>query len=213
MSIVRDLRLWPQLSLAWAGNDPLINRSRSIAASQFLDEPRYGDIFMMCDHDISWDDGSLQRLAREAYELDAVVGAVHSKRGFNLDLTCRPTDGTLEIDVGQDKVIPCSYVSTSLIAISRRLLEDLSKRMPRTRANFWPFFFPRMVEISEELVDVLGGDWSFCNLVCDELGDGRVFAHTGPIIGHTGEHIYMPGDTLTRTDDPVPIIPGLKDDA
>ncbi|KKN55484.1 hypothetical protein LCGC14_0581590 [marine sediment metagenome] len=203
MSIVRDLRQWPQLGLAWAGNDPLIIRSRSIAASQFLEDPRYGDILLMCDHDISWDEGSLQKLAESAWDKGAVVAAIHSKRAFGLDLTFRPTldmDTQVMITIGKDDTIECDYVSTGLIAIPRTILEELSRTLLETDGLYWPFFFLHGNRLS--------GDWAFCDLVYEVLGKERIFVHTGPRVGHTGEHVYEVGDKLVRTAEPVQIIPG-----
>lgn len=189
--LLRDLRLWPNIVYARISSDALISRSRSRIASDFLDSKREltGDVLLMLDHDIKWEQGDLVHLAEKTLETEAVVAGVYPKRAFGGGTAVRfGTPG--KYTIGEDVLAPAQYVSTGFIGIHRTVLEKLAKTMPRTIGNFWPFFLPVLAAhpIDKDACEYLSEDWSFCARA-HALGV-PIYAAMKPRLVHVGEYAY-----------------------
>src|SRR3989304_10424254 len=126
--LIRDRRTWPNLVYYRISNDALISRSRSRVASDFLRSERklVGDVLIMLDHDMCWQDGDLQHLAEKAIETRGVVAGVYPKRGFGLGAAVR-FGAAGEYTVGEDQTIEAIYGSTGFLGIHRPAAEGASE--------------------------------------------------------------------------------------
>ncbi len=189
--VTRDARLWPNLVYARISNDALIPRSRSRMASDFLQSKRelVGDVLLMVDHDIEWQEGDLVYLAEKTLETKAVVAGVYSKRAFGTGTAVRfSTPGRYVM--GEDRLAPAQYVSTGFIGIHRSVLEKMAETLPMTIGNYWPFFWLSLVEhpIDKDACEGLSEDWAFCARA-HELNI-PVYAALKPDLVHVGDYGY-----------------------
>jgi FkbM family methyltransferase len=206
-SIMRDYRRWPNLVVWDWAKDALIDRARSAAASRWF-EGGHGDVLVMIDHDIGWEEGDLEHLVRACHATRGVVGAFYPKRGFGHGTAVRLDIGT-EVVVGTDVVVEAEVVSTGFFAIHREVLAAMvGAGIPKTErgGQFWPFFLPEVVEHGEGTGDYeeLSEDWAFCQRA-REVGR-RVFVDCKPTLSHFGSHLYTMADSQRRLEpDPGPL--------
>jgi hypothetical protein len=223
--LLRDLRLWPNVVYARISNDALIPRSRSRMASDFLRAKRenVGDVLLMVDHDMVWEQGDLVYLAEKALETKAVVAGIYSKRDFNGGVAVRfSAPGTYTI--GEDVLAPAQYVSTGFIGIHRSVLEKMAETLAMTIGNFWPFFWLALTEhpIDKTACEGLSEDWAFCARASN-LGI-PVYAAMKPRLVHVGDYGYRLIDSQAspppdvnvsfsvRDETPIPAVAGLVKD-
>ncbi|KKL79464.1 hypothetical protein LCGC14_2014550, partial [marine sediment metagenome] len=201
--LLRDLRLWPNVVYYRCSNDALISRSRSRVASDFLQSDRAmtGDVLLMVDHDMKWDDGDLVYLAEKTLETRGIVAGIYSKREFGGGTAVR-FSAHGKYTAGEDVLAPAQFVSTGFIGIHRDVLEKMAETMPKTIGNFWPFFLPMVAGRGddEESHEYLSEDWAFCARA-QELGM-PIHAALKPHLVHVGEWAYRLVDSqLTPAPD------------
>lgn len=158
--ITKELSAWPDLVHGTVSNDALIERSRSKAASHFLIDPSMGDVMLMLDHDMIWKKGDLKYLAEKALETKGIVAGLYSKRAFHQGMTFR-IEEPCRFEIGEDRLIPATFVSTGFIAIHRRVIEHITKDMKPVIQGFYPVFLPMVVETKHGL-EHLSEDWAMC---------------------------------------------------
>ncbi len=189
--LLRDLRLWPNIVYYRISNDALISRSRSRAASDFLQSDREmtGDVLLMVDHDMKWEKGDLVHLAEKTLETEAVVAAVYSKRNFGEGTAVRFSDPG-DYSIGDEELAPATYISTGFLGIHRKVLEKMAETLPKTIGNFWPFFLPLLANhpVDVDAVEYLSEDWAFCARA-RELGI-KIWVDLKPRLTHIGEYAY-----------------------
>ena len=201
LSILGESLVWPELVHRVQGNDALISRARSKVASWFLQEENVGDVLMMIDHDISWQQGDLRHIAEQALEGRAVVAGIYPKRAFGKGFPVIFTDDVEgEYQIGREGLIAARYVSTGFIAIHRAVLEQLASTLPKVNVadegeEYWPFFLPMLAEQGED-VSYLSEDWAFC-VRAREAGF-RIYASTRPRLEHEGTHTYRMADARVQ---------------
>lgn len=208
-SLIRDLTQHPEIRFVWAGNDALIDRTRSTIATYFVDNNIFFnspgaplDVLVMIDHDVSWEEGDIQRIAQQAHEKQAVVAGVYPKRGFSTALPLRSTSGEALFVLPSDKLIECEYVSAGFMAIPRPILKELVRPgytgypyLKRTISGFFPFFLPTVVDLPDDTCEELSEDWSLCRRV---RGAGfHIYADCFPRLKHTGPYPFRTIDSLS----------------
>lgn len=213
--LLRDLRMKPEVQFVWSGNDALIDRTRSILATSFynndtlFDSPGAPlDVMVMVDHDVSWEEGDIERIARTAYENGAVVAGVYPKRGFSTRLPIRTLHTGQSYNVPSDVILECQYVSAGFMAIPRSVLTkviETNKAMLPTIAGYIPFFLPMVVVHEDGAREPLSEDWSLCYRA--RQAGCSVLADLNPVLCHTGEYAFRVIDSicLPPTDDVVSI--------
>lgn len=212
-SLLRDLTSHPEIRFVWAGNDALIDRTRSTIATYFVDNSSFFnspgaplDVLVMVDHDVSWEEGDVQRIAQQAHETGWVVSGVYPKRGFSTALPLRSLSGSEFFVLPSDKVIRCEYVSAGFMAIPRNILKALIAPpnyegevnypfVKRTISGFFPFFLPRVVELPDGACEELSEDWSLCHRV--RAAGYQVAADCLPRLKHTGPYPFRTIDSLS----------------
>jgi hypothetical protein len=199
LSIVRELRIWPELQFAWGGNHALIEQTRSIVATKFLEgKLPPGDVLFMVDHDISWQAGDVRALAIEALALEGIVSGVYSGRRFGGGTPIRSKLGSVNVNLDRRwQAVEATLVPGGFLAINREVLAGLAKRLPRMKPKFSaeegfiPFFHTEIVE-----GELLSEDWAFCHRV-SEAGF-PIWAHFGPELVHTGEYGFRLEDSIRK---------------
>lgn len=160
--------------------DALIGRSRSVVASQFLQQ-NPSPYMIIIDTDIIFKPSDVEKIYKALLEgYDIVAGAYPLADGKALAMR------------GYDKLVPDGSVqliemaSTGFLGVSRKALETIKSKLdlPLLHQNVedwmcYPFFesgrnLKRLFYISE--------DWDFCDKA-REAGIG-VYWHTGVLVGH-----------------------------
>lgn len=189
-SLIRDARRYPSVAIWDQSKDGLIPRTRSMAASRFL-EQGHGDVLVMIDHDIEWGDGDLPYIIQAAAQEKAVVGGIYSQRQFGRGVAVRFDMGTPPMVVGREGIAEVDYVGTGFMAIHRDVLERLRGYCRRTRHGYYRFF--PLEEVYEDgAIEELSEDYAFCRLV--KQAGARVFAALKPTLVHHGTWAYRVSD-------------------
>lgn len=187
-------RLPYKFSTKYVKGDALIGRSRSCAATQFLNG-NYSDYMIFLDTDISFAPEELERLFLAMREGHDIIAGAYSL-GNGEALAVKSFDGRILMNGG---IQPAKYVSTGFMGISRKALLQIKEKLnlpllhPGEIWANYPFFesgryIPENIYISE--------DWDFCNKA-REAGL-TVYLHTGVMVDHVKEHMIIAEDTLNK---------------
>lgn len=201
VSIVNELRQWPNLRHSVLPGESLIDRARSRVASTFLlsSSEMAGDVLLFVDADISWQTGDLSLIARRALEHNAIVGGVYAKRTFGEGSALR-WDARGMWQIGTDDLIPITYAGNGFVAIPRTIVRAVADTLPLLREGFWPMFLSAIVEAEDaengKYHEWLSEDYAFCHRA-RELGF-KVYASTGPRLVHEGSYSYRLVDARVR---------------
>jgi FkbM family methyltransferase len=191
-SLLRDVTMFPGELAVWdQSKDALIPRTRSAAASRFL-EQGFGDVLVMIDQDIEWAEGDLAFLVQACEQEKAIVGGVYSQRQFGRGYALRLWPDTPPLRLGTEGIADVEYVGTGFMAIHRRALEKLALVIPRTRHGYHPFFaldYPWTNGQVEELSE----DFAFSKRA-REMAGVRTFAAMKPNLVHWGSYGYRQFD-------------------
>ena len=188
-ALIRDARRWPELAIWDQSKDALISRSRSVGATQYMEQGA-GDVLLMVDHDIGWEAGDLEHVTRVCLDQGGVVGGVYPKRGFEMGTPIRFEPG--EYVIPSDRVVEVSAVGTGFIAIHRSVLAEMAATLPLTRQGFRPFF-STAVSGEDDGNEYESEDYAFCARA-RALGF-KVWADLRPQLTHFGTHPYTVADT------------------
>lgn len=175
--------------------DALIERSRSILATKFLNDDSE-DVLIFIDDDISFNVDDAVRLAADVldYGMDIVGGCYVTKSEVQPILQHNVFEGEEIILAPDSDPIPVRYVSTGFMAIAKRVLRkmvDESKLPLCMPQSFYPFFATGCKEI-DGVMRFLGEDWAFCERA-RELGF-KVWLDPSIRLGHTGKYTYTVED-------------------
>ncbi len=179
----------------------------------------------MVDHDIIWEEGDLEYIAKQCSKNKGIVAGIYPKRSPGQDVPVRFSAGqSRKVWFGDDVVLDADYVTTGFMAIHRDVLTSLIEEMPLTIGGFWPFFTPALAAHPAG-VEYLSEDWAFC---LRASGKGfSIKAAMKPRLKHIGEYVYRmvdanvtpPPDTamsITITDHDInedsPLISSLATD-
>jgi len=190
--LIRELGRFPSLIYHRESKDALISRSRCAAASEFLRSD--AALMVMIDHDISWKEGDLERLARQVLTTRAVVGGAYSKRSFGRGVPVR-LSGDAEHSLGEDRLVEAEYLSAGFLGIHRQVFTKMSEQLPLTTEDFWPFFLPMLSDPREfgERPEYLSEDWAFCERA--RILGMPLYLDLFPTLEHQGTHAYRPVDS------------------
>lgn len=196
VSIIDEMRDWPNLAHSVMPGESLLDRVRSRVASMFLQADRKdaGDVLLFVDSDISWRAGDLSHIARRALERNAIVGGIYPKRAFGQGSALRFKEQVGTWRIGTDALIPCDYVGNGFIAIPRDIARAVADTLPWVREgdnHYWPLFLSQVVEETyrgETGFIFLPEDYSFQHRA-KALGF-ECFADTYPRLRHEGHYTY-----------------------
>jgi len=182
----------PKIDIKVVEGDALIDRSRSRAATKFL-ETDY-DILLYLDDDIFFDAVELTRMLWEMWQKDLdIIGAGYiTKEADEPSFTFR-TRGDQNIVFGNEGGIhEVRWLATGCMAVRRRVIEKMVDSETvhlcnRDTINFYPFFMP-----FEKLIDgkwnYLSEDYAFCERA-NELGF-KCWVDSRMKLTHFGNYLY-----------------------
>ena len=178
----------PEISIAF-GVESLIDRSRSVMATKFLDTD--SDICLFIDDDIiDWSIEDINQIVADVIETKSIVGGCYSiKNADNPRICALGIDkGAGSFDIGpQDGLVEVKYVATGFMAIPKKVLKDMAAKIPKVNAYgdllMHPFFQPM---IHEGIY--LSEDYSFCQRA-RELGY-KIWLDPRIVLGHIGQFVY-----------------------
>ena len=178
----------PEISITF-GIESLIDRSRSVMATKFLDGN--SDICLFIDDDIiGWSIEDINQIVADVVETGSIVGGCYSiKNVANPRICALGIDkGTGSFDIGpQNGLVEVKYVATGFMAIPRKILAELATKLPKVNAYgdlpMHPFFQPFVHEGI-----YLSEDYAFCQKA-RELGY-KIWLDPRIILGHIGSFVY-----------------------
>lgn len=173
--------------------DALIERSRSISATNFLRNTD-ADVHLSIDSDIvDFDTDKTLEMCEQTMEHD-IVGALYVTRSMERTFpTSFPFQGQEMLLENDPTPVPMQYLATGFMAVHRRVFEKLAEDMPlchekdNTRA-FYPFYLPFVTDDDEGNPFLLSEDWAFSKRARD-AGFGL---NLNPSIrlGHASSMVY-----------------------
>ena len=198
--LLRDILGWSNLSHYVMGGTSTIERARSTIASGFLKKDE-GDVLLMVDHDVQWEQGDLQYIARKALERKAIVGGLYPMRTFAKGMSSR-LDEKGAFKFVTDTLVKARYLAGGFLAITKNVLEAISKTLPLVHSDkddYWPFF-QQMIVTNKfkcgELTEFLTEDWALCHRArgCGQ----KVLAAFKPRLKHEGTYNYRMVDARSQ---------------
>lgn len=184
-------------------DDALISRSRSVAASRFLETPC--DVWFMLDHDLSWRPGDVTATCQKALEVGSVVAGMYSYRSMGKGHASRLAKRTIRFPIGEDVLMPADYVASGFCAVPRAVLVKIVECGLVTRClrsldgeKFYDFFRPIVIPstVVEGEHEYLSEDWSFCRRAVEAGFKTLVYAK--PALVHHGDYGYRVVDGIPQ---------------
>ena len=180
--------------------DALITRSRSIAATRFLEDKQLGEVMVFIDDDISFSVQDFKWLVESCLETKEIVCGLYITRST---ANPHPAIGLFagqEVKIGKTELLQhIKYGATGFMAIHRTVLEKMASEMQLVWSGH-RFFYPFFQTIITEENEFLSEDYSF-SFVGSEL---KIKTWLDPRIslGHEGTRTYsvtdMKGDAFTQ---------------
>lgn len=179
--------------------DSLIPRARNTLTYKFLAETDCTHLLFV-DSDIFFSPGQVSRLISHDLNFYPVIGGLYPKKQLAPSWVINTEeDGPQEPQA--DGLLPCKYVGTGFMLISRTVLEEIMDRwpdrkyMPDTdesgswRYDFWPIgpinrILPEIEHPDLGQQRYLSEDWAFCEMV-RQLGH-PIVADTEVKLEHQG---------------------------
>lgn len=191
------------------GNDALIYRTRSVILTEF-EEYTDSQVLVMCDADMVWCPGTLERLVDSALETKGIVSAVVPKRGFGSGIACRLEGGPQQFVTGTDRLVSASYVGAAMMAVHRDAVAAIREhenpamnygydRIPMCRGAkpYRPYCMPFVREApGGGKPDGLSEDWAFCARAID--AGVSIWIDLWPIVEHKGEWRFSVDDAFAQ---------------
>lgn len=190
----------PKVKVRVIDGDALISRSRSRAATWFLEKTK-DDLLMFVDDDVKISPFDATKLMNEAYQLNLpIVGAAYvtkskEKPGFAI----RPLEDRVEMIFGKEgKIYEVRSVSTGCMIIRREVLEAFVKsgiapKCTHGEQYYYPFFQHSKMVINGAFED-MSEDWYFTEKA---RGLGfKVYCDTSIRTEHIGAYAYTLDDVV-----------------
>lgn len=182
--------------------DALISRSRSRGLSRFLKQDDFDDVLVMVDHDLQWQAGAAKFIAQQAYDKNAIVGGIYSKRNIGAGFSSRLPQNQ-QFLIGGDDLVEVPYVATGFMAIPKTVALEVLAQNPLddlhlvtdgfTEEHQYYNFFSCMVTehtLVPDMMEYLSEDWAFCKRAT--AAGCKVFASSHPKLTHYGEYGFTP---------------------
>lgn len=200
----------PKFDVIYGTGDALIDRTRSVNATRFLQNKSMGEVLLFIDSDIVFEPRDAITLAKLCNQGYPVIGGFYVTRNEDLPrpaIRLKPSEWT-NFDASGEP-IEIIYASTGFMAIHRKVLEDLAKDLPLCNpgdnSELYPFFQPRAFDHgeSEEVTgsgwEYLSEDWAFCELARQK----GYKIHLAPTVqvGHQGLRTFWVNDLSQKTVD------------
>lgn len=190
----------PKVTIRVIDGDALISRSRSRAATWFL-EKTDDDLLMFIDDDVKISAFDASTLMQEAYQLNLpIVGAAYVTKSKNKPgFAIRPLEDKVNLMFGKEgHIYEVRSVSTGCMVIRREVLKEFVKsgKAPKCKHGeiyYYPFFQHEKMIVNGEWED-MSEDWYFTE-VARKLGF-KVYCDTTIKTAHIGNYEYTWDDIV-----------------
>lgn len=197
----------PKVTVRLVDGDALISRSRSRAATQFLEKTN-DELLMFIDDDIVISAFDASKLMQEAHQLNLpIVGAAYvTKTKVKPGFAIRPLETIESIEFGKNgKLYEMRSISTGCMVIRREVLkkfisDGVAPLCKHGETGYYPFFQHQKMVI-DGIWEDMSEDWYFCEKA-RKLGFS-VWCDTTIKLGHIGPYEY-------NWDDVVEVKRGLR---
>lgn len=181
------------LSVTIKHGDALIDRSRSIVASRFIQAGTF-DILFFVDDDILFDPHDIVKMCSKMQEADLPIlaGAYVKKQSEDTHFAVK-TFKDIAYTFGKDAPVQeVEMVSTGFMAISKKVIQKMVDEnvVPLCHPEdikFYPFFQPYPKQVGGRWV-YLSEDWAFCDRA-KQLGF-KMYVDGSVKLGHAGRYVY-----------------------
>lgn len=192
----------PRMVITTKSGDALIDRSRAIVGTTFMQSKEY-DVLCFLDDDIIFDPIDVVKICRLAHEKNlGIVGGPYVKKQMNnTNYAVKTFDGEEYIFGDQGACQEVEAVSTGFMAIQKRVFKELLEKLPEELPfcehggmDFYPFFKPFPEKLENGRYVYKSEDWAFCSL-WRRIG-GKVYCDTTTRLKHAGRYLYEDADIL-----------------
>lgn len=189
----------PRVTVRLVDGDALVSRSRSRAATHFLQTTK-DELLMFIDDDIVINPFDATKLMQEAHQLNLpIIGAAYvTKTKVKPGFAIRPLD-TDELEFGTNgKIYEMRSISTGCMIIRREVLkkfinENVAPLCRHGSTGYYPFFQHEKMLIDGVWED-MSEDWYFCEKA-RKLGY-KIYCDTTIKLGHIGPYEYTWDDII-----------------
>lgn len=191
-SLVKLMKAYPQVAVMPQIGDALVERSRSIVATYFL-ENTDADVLLTIDSDISFNPDHAMMICQQAHELGSIVVGAYNTRSFEKKKPTSELFAGQQVTFANDPTpVAIKYGASGFMAISRKVLEVMAEGMPVLHPgvdwHFYPFYHTEIVDDPDAGMILLSEDFAFCKKARD-LGF-ETYLNPAVRLGHLGDHLY-----------------------
>ena len=189
----------PKITLRMKIDDSLIDRARSVVASEFLRSD--SDVLMFIDDDIVYDPMDVIKLGMrvKCQDYDIIGGAYLTKTTRSPFFVFRelgskkPITFIKQVHNPETDPVEVENISTGFMAMSRRAVQAVADQVPECHKDdpsiqpFWPMFQPFPEETANGWV-YKSEDWAFCTRARN--AGMKVWIDPSIKLGHIGRYTY-----------------------
>lgn len=192
----------PNMVIRCKSGDALIDRSRSIVATQFLNSNDY-DQLLFIDDDILFNPVDAANLCKvTAKNHLGIAGAPYvKKQAASTHYAIKTFEDEKYVFGNEGGIQECEQVSTGFMCIEKwvlqQMVDKLGDKMPYCQhggMDFYPFFQPEPEKLENGQWRYNSEDWAFCSRH-RSLG-GKVYVDTKTRLGHAGRYVFTDSDIL-----------------
>lgn len=181
--------------------DAWIDRLRSVAATEFLNNDIFGDYMIFIDDDIVFLPEHIMFIFEDMIDkgYDLIGGLYPTRSGTQLASYGTGEMGGVHID---GSIQEMKWLATGFMGFSRKLLKEMVEKLelPILHKGQWcenyPFFVFRTHTTETGTQMLLSEDWDFCEKA-KECGH-KVYADTRCMLGHKGDRVYTLTDVINH---------------
>jgi len=175
-------------------------RTRSIAATRFLEQTTDGVCLLFIDSDILFKPQDIARVFQDVEAGYDLVGGLFAVRG-GTQASSYGIDGKLVLD---GKIHEYEYIASGFMGISRKLLLKMRDEIPLPLLHprdikFYPFFEEKMYPEREGEGIFLSEDYDFCEKA-RKVGV-KSYIDTSIQLGHLGSYVYTLHDVVKQQEE------------
>jgi hypothetical protein len=181
--------------------DAWIDRLRSVAATEFLNKPEWGDYMIFIDDDIVFYPEHVLALYRDMQDkgYDLIGGLYPTRTGSQLASYGLSEKGGIRIN---GEIQEIRWLATGFMGFSRKLLQEMVDKLelPLLHKDQWcenyPFFVFHTHKTEQGNQMLISEDWDFCEKA-RQIGY-KVYADTRCVVGHKGDKVYTLTDVVNH---------------
>lgn len=192
------------------GNDALIERSRSRAATYFLERTDC-DVMLSIDSDIEFRDQDAVEICEQAMEYKIVAGLYVTRSPYNAQPACRLSKGVeYDMNLSNHTPMPIDLPATGFLAMHRDVVRGIvdyygMRLLHPNDEDFrmYPIYTPFESETEDGEPIFLSEDWAFGERA--KQSGFQSYMNPSVRLGHWGEKRYMLEDMLNEDYKAMPL--------